>query len=112
MTKKCSVDLVLTDVEEIMTVVEALSSVTRLNILKLLFEEELSVTELSERFHMSKGTISTHIATLEKAGLVESTYVPGQKGVKKVIKPKYDKIVIVLNTGSSPEEPHEDGRGV
>ncbi len=103
-------DLVVEDPEDIMKIVEALSSITRLNILRLLYEEELSVTELSERLHLSKGTVSTHITALERAGLVESSYVPGAKGVKKVIKPKVDRVILVLKPSGGLEEPDEEGR--
>ncbi|PVU72777.1 transcriptional regulator [Sulfolobales archaeon SCGC AB-777_J03] len=100
-------DLVVEDLEDIMKVLEALSSITRVNILRMLYEEELSVTELSERLRLSKGTVSTHISVLESAGLVESVYVPGVKGVKKVIRPKVERAIIVLKPSGGLEEAYE-----
>jgi predicted transcriptional regulator len=95
-TNFVSVELVLSDVEEILRVAEALSSVTRVNILKLTSREAKSVTELSEELRMTKGNVSSQISLLEGAGLLEVTYTEGVKGLKKLVKSKYDKITISL----------------
>lgn len=65
----------------------------------------MSISELTEKLNMSKGNISSHISELENLGLVEVEYQNGIKGIKKIIKAKYDKIVIVLKTSNSPNEP-------
>lgn len=101
-------ELVVKEPEEIVKISRALSVITRLNILKLVSEKEMNVTELSEILHMTKANVSMHIAELENAGLIEITYKNGIKGIKKIIRLKYDKIVIDLESSSSPKETHED----
>ena len=69
---------------------------TRINIIKILSLNPMTVTSLSEALKLTKGNVSNQVASLEEAGLVESTFEPGIKGVKKVLKPKYEKIVLIL----------------
>jgi len=51
--------------------IKLLAEPTRLRIVLLLEEEELSVAELQEIFSAGQSTISTHLAQLKRAGLVE-----------------------------------------
>ncbi|AWR94353.1 ArsR/SmtB family transcription factor [Acidianus brierleyi] len=92
------------DPEEILKIAEALSSITRINILKILNESPKSITELSEELKMTKGNISNQVALLENAGLVDIEYQNGVKGIKKIIKTKYNRIIISLDISSSPKE--------
>lgn len=94
-------DLIVSDPEEILKISIAFSSMTRINILKIVTETPKSITELSEELMMTKGNISSQVAELEKAGLIEIKYENGKKGIKKVIKGKYDKIIIQLSTNST-----------
>ena len=50
---------------------QTLHDPTRLRILALLEKEELSVAELQEILHLGQSRISTHLAHLRRAGLVE-----------------------------------------
>ncbi|MCI2415464.1 MAG: ArsR family transcriptional regulator [Candidatus Aramenus sp.] len=93
-------DLVLEDPEEIMRIADALSSMTRINILKIVAESPKSVTELSEELQMTKGNVSSQLALLESAGLIEVEYSNGVKGIKKMVKNKYDKIIINLKSST------------
>ncbi|MEM4080483.1 MAG: ArsR family transcriptional regulator [Metallosphaera sp.] len=100
-------DLTVTDVEEVVKVTEALSSITRVNILRLISDQEKSITELSEELRMTKGNVSSQVALLESAGLIEVRYSEGNKGLKKLVKAKYDKIVILLTVSDGLEEANE-----
>jgi ArsR family transcriptional regulator, arsenate/arsenite/antimonite-responsive transcriptional repressor len=51
---------------------DALASGPRRKILAYLSEQELSTTELAERFAMSTPAVSRHLSVLENAGLVRS----------------------------------------
>ena len=102
-------ELIISDPEEIVKISKTLSVMARVNILKLTSEKPLDITELSELLHMSKGNISNHVTELENAGLIEVKYENGVKGIRKVVRPKYEKIVILLNTGTGLEEANEDG---
>ncbi len=55
----------------IVKILRAAADPTRLRILLLLKEEELSVAELQEILVMGQSTISTHLSQLKHAGLVE-----------------------------------------
>ena len=55
----------------IVKTLRAAADPNRLRILLLLHEEELSVAELQEILSMGQSTISTHLAQLRQAGLVE-----------------------------------------
>ena len=50
----------------------AVADPTRLRLLALLAEEELSVNELLEITHLGQSRISTHLGQLQKAGLLLS----------------------------------------
>lgn len=50
---------------------KALAEETRLRILRLLFKEELSVNEISERLEVSQYNVSKHLRILREAGLLE-----------------------------------------
>jgi predicted transcriptional regulator len=97
----------VSDPEEILKITEALSSITRINILKILNESPKSITELSEELKMTKGNISNQVALLESAGLVNVEYQNGIKGIKKIIKSKYNKIIISLDSGSGLKESYK-----
>src|SRR5258707_13256110 len=49
---------------------KALGEETRLRILRLLFKEPLSVTEISERLHATQYNISKHLRIMREAGLL------------------------------------------
>ena len=103
-------ELIISEPEEIVKISKTLSVMARINILKLTSEKPLDITELSEILHMSKGNISNHVAELENAGLVEVKYENGVKGIRKIVKPKYQKITIILfDTSTSLEKTNENG---
>jgi ArsR family transcriptional regulator, arsenate/arsenite/antimonite-responsive transcriptional repressor len=57
---------------DIQRVFEALSSQVRRKILAFLSEAELTAGEISNRFDISKPSVSQHLTVLETAGLVKS----------------------------------------
>ena len=52
---------------------KALGEETRLRILRLLFKQQLSVNDISERLDASQFNISKHLRIMREAGLLEST---------------------------------------
>jgi DNA-binding transcriptional ArsR family regulator len=50
---------------------KALGEETRLRILRLLFNEQLSVNEISERLEVSQYNVSKHLRIMREAGLLE-----------------------------------------
>lgn len=65
-------------------VAKALSSKSRLMILRLLFKEDIDITRLAERMGMTAATVSDHINILAEVGLININYKPGGHGVRKV----------------------------
>jgi DNA-binding transcriptional ArsR family regulator len=51
---------------------KALSEETRLRILRLLFKERLSVTDIAETLKVSQYNISKHLRIMREAGLLET----------------------------------------
>ena len=50
----------------------ALSSVSRLRILRMLIDSPMCVNAITDRLNISQPSVSQHLAVLERAGLVES----------------------------------------
>lgn len=92
----------VSDPEELLKIANALSSITRINILNLVAEKPLDVTDLSQVLGMTKSNVSAHIASLEEAGLIEVKYENGKKGIRKMVSLKHQTIVISL--GSNAKE--------
>lgn len=61
----------------------ALASRNRLDILELLAERELNIQEIARALGLGLPSVSKHVAVLEQAGLVRSSYVPGAQGMQK-----------------------------
>lgn len=55
------------------SIFKALADPTRRKILELLREQPMTAGELSDRFEVSKPTMSAHFAVLREAGLVDAT---------------------------------------
>ena len=85
-------------------VASALASETRVRILQLIAQGVRELDEIAERIGQSKANVSSQIRRLEAVKLVKSTYVPGQRGVRKIVELQVDKVVIVINR--SDEERH------
>ncbi|MEM1658744.1 MAG: metalloregulator ArsR/SmtB family transcription factor [Candidatus Jordarchaeales archaeon] len=88
-------ELVVSD-KNVTIVAKALSSETRLEILRLLRDKKMDVSRIAETLNQTEANISAQIKILEKAGLVKSYYAPGQHGVKKICEPAVRRIVIII----------------
>jgi len=80
--------------EEILRIGRALSSGTRLKILKLLLDGEKDVTRVATHLGGTEANASAQIKILYEAGLLDYRYEPGQHGLKKISKTKVKRIVI------------------
>jgi predicted transcriptional regulator len=84
------------DDNTIIRVGRALSSGTRLKILKLLLQGEKDVTRVARHLGGTEANASAQIKILSEAGLLECRYEPGQHGLKKISKTKIKRIIIDL----------------
>ncbi|WEU41011.1 MAG: ArsR family transcriptional regulator [Candidatus Odinarchaeum yellowstonii] len=82
--------------EEIAKVAKAIGSVTRWEILKLLKDHKMDVSRIAELLKQTEANISAQIKILERAGLIKSTYEPGEHGVRKVCELTVNRIVIEI----------------
>ncbi|MEM0085348.1 MAG: ArsR family transcriptional regulator [Candidatus Methanomethylicia archaeon] len=83
--------------ERIIEIASALSSKTRLEILRRVREKEIDVEELASIINQSKANTSAQLRILERAGLVKTIYKPGIRGVKKVCTSNIKEIVLKLS---------------
>ncbi len=90
--------------DEIAQLSKALASKTRQMILALLKEEPMDVSTLATKLEQTEANVSAQVQILQKAGLVISTYKPGNHGVRKVCEPAVDVIEIVLHSTSGAAE--------
>ncbi|BBG24529.1 ArsR/SmtB family transcription factor [Sulfuracidifex tepidarius] len=90
-------ELIVKDPEDILKIATSLSVISRINIIKLINNKPMSISELTAELGMSKGNISNHISSLEEAGLIISEYENGIKGIRKIVKSKYERIIIDLS---------------
>lgn len=89
---------------EAQSILKALGSKPRMQILDLLRDRVLNVSEISDALNMPLSTANLHIRNLEKAGLLMSELKPGERGVQKVCSRVFDLIMIQLPHGNPSEE--------
>ncbi len=82
--------------EDIAKVSKAIGSTTRWEILKILKERKMDVSRIAEMLKQTEANISAQIKILERAGLVRSTYEPGEHGVRKVCELTVNRIIIEI----------------
>ena len=63
---------------------QALSSGTRLKIIRMIAEHPMNVKEISEELGISSAIVTKHIKQLENAGIVKSETVPAVRGKQKL----------------------------
>ena len=84
MTKKPLMQLSLDNIDKTALVCKALSSESRLNILKYMGEQPAIISDLSSVLDIPLSTMTMHIRMLEKAGLIKVTPLPGSRGSQKL----------------------------
>lgn len=86
----------LDSMEEISVLGKALSSPVRLEILKLLYDENESmiIIEIAKNLNLPPSSTAFHLKILEEAGLVRLETQPGSRGTTKVCSRKMDTVSI------------------
>ena len=82
--------------ERITLVAKALSSNTRIQILKMTSEKDIDVSRIASMLNQTEANISAQIKILEDAGLLLSRYEPGMHGVRKICSTKVETIMFKL----------------
>lgn len=84
-------------IDEGRNVFKALGSDIRIDIVKILLNENgLSMNELAERLKITNGALTSHIKKLEEAGIVRVSSDPAGHGNQKVCSVHLDKILFEL----------------
>ena len=80
---KETIQLSIKDTKKIQMIAKALVSEPRLEILKLLDQEVLNISEIADRLSIPLSSAALHVKALEEAGLVVTQPSPGNRGTQK-----------------------------
>jgi predicted transcriptional regulator len=94
------------DRENAFTILKSLASKIRLDILDVLKDKKLNVSNIAKKLGIPQSTISTNLKFLEEAGLVKVEIAPGKKGAQKLCSSFYEEVVFQLS--SMKREPQEN----
>lgn len=88
-------ELIIED-EQTLKVFKALASKTRVDILIILSNgtSTLDVSRIAEKLNQTEANVSAQIKILEKAGLIQGKYQPGEHGVAKICELLTDKLIV------------------
>ena len=86
--------ILVIDPSEDKDVILGLASELRLKILRLLYAKPLNINEIAEALSLPQSTVATNVASLEKAGLIQSEIVKAKKGNQKICRSIYEELVI------------------
>ncbi len=81
---KENVHLDLKDIQSAAMIGKALSSETRLEILRCLVDRAMTISELAEAFYLPMSSMCLHVKTLREAGLITVVPRPGIRGSQKL----------------------------
>ena len=82
-------------ISEAETVFKALSTPMRLKIMEMIYKDNnLSMNDLAEALGLTNGAISMHVGKLEEAGLIKIHTTSGKRGTMKIVRPKYNRLMI------------------
>ena len=77
-------DIGLENSEEMCKLGKALSSPVRIDILKLLYRDEMIIGEIAKKLDIPQSSAAFHLKMLESAGLIKIREEPGSRGTMKV----------------------------
>ncbi len=89
--------LYLHSLSEAEEVFKALSTPVRLRIMEMIYEDDhLSMNDLAEALGVTNSAISMHVGKLEAAGLVSIQTSSGKRGIMKLVRPRYERMIVDL----------------
>ena len=89
--------------QEAEQVFKALSTPMRLKIMEMIYENDnLSMNDLAVALGLTNGAISMHVNKLEEAGLVKIRTTSGKRGTMKLVRPRYERLMIDM----APQKEH------
>ncbi len=97
----------LDDTERMAVISKALSSETRINILRYLRRSDLNVNEIATLLNIPASSAAAHVKALEEAGFIRTSLQPGIRGSMKVCHIVLDHIYMELDTAGNLEQEEE-----
>ena len=97
----------LDDTEHLASIAKALSSETRIEILRQLRYKDLNVNEIAEILDIPASSSAAHVKVLEEAGIIKTTLQPGIRGSMKVCHIILDHVYVEMNTLKNLEQDAE-----
>lgn len=88
------VDIDVGNKEKLCSICKALSVPARIDILKLIENKGMSISEISEKLNIPQSSVTFHIKVLEKADMISIEERPGMRGTLKLCTRKTDYINI------------------
>lgn len=90
-------------------VFKALSTPMRIKIMEMIYQDDsLSMNDLAEALGLTNGAISMHVSKLEEAGLVKIRTSSGKRGTMKIVRPRYERLMIDLAPSKQPRQCYVD----
>ena len=81
--------------EQALKVAEALTATT-MKMLRLLWQEPLDVSTIGKRLGLSEAYISEQVKLLEELKLLNVTYGPGKRGIRKICSPAVEQVTLII----------------
>lgn len=99
-------DLTINDPDRLVKVAHALSTHTRIGIIKLLLEfPNLNILEIAEKLSIPVSTAANNVKVLEEAELIVTELQPATRGAMKVCSRNFDDVRMVLNPSAYEHHP-------
>lgn len=90
-------------------VFKALSTPMRLKIMEMIYgNDQLSMNDLAKALGLTNSAISMHVGKLVDAGLVTICTASGKRGAMKIVKPRYDRLMIDLAPAGETKKCYHD----
>ena len=97
----------LDDSQKLANISKALSSETRIEILRYLRYKDMNVNEIAELLNIPASSSASHVKVLEEAGMIKTSLQPGIRGSMKLCHIVLDHIYVEMNTTKNLEQEEE-----
>lgn len=81
--------------EDALRVAEALNGTT-MKMLQLLWRGPLDVSTIGRTLKLSQAYISEQVKLLEELKLLDVTYAPGKRGIRKICSPAVEQVTLLI----------------
>jgi predicted transcriptional regulator len=86
--------VIIVNPREDIETLKAIASEVRIDILDLLSKRRLNVNEIADALALPQSTVATHIAILEKAGLIVAESSKAKRGSQKICSAAFEEMIV------------------